>query len=134
MKLIICLDDNNGMMFNNRRQSRDSAVIERIMALCENSKLYMKEYSKKIFPDTENINLYSDDIPTNNADEFCFIEDEIFNLDCFSQIYVFRWNRLYPSDIRFNFDLNTLGFNLESFEDFLGNSHDKITLQHYTRF
>ena len=28
MKLIVCLDDGDGMLFNNRRQSRDKAVCE----------------------------------------------------------------------------------------------------------
>ena len=30
MKLIVCLDDNNGMMFNKRRQSRDRVLIENV--------------------------------------------------------------------------------------------------------
>ena len=30
MKVIVCVDDNNGMMFNNRRQSRDEKVIEKV--------------------------------------------------------------------------------------------------------
>ena len=28
--IIVCVDKNNGMMFNNRRQSRDSAVVEKM--------------------------------------------------------------------------------------------------------
>ena len=31
MKIIACLDDNNGLLFNNRRQSRDRVVIEDIL-------------------------------------------------------------------------------------------------------
>ena len=30
MNLIVCVDNQNGMSFNNRRQSRDRAVIEKI--------------------------------------------------------------------------------------------------------
>jgi hypothetical protein len=32
MTLYVCLDDRNGMLFNNRRQSRDGAVLEDIRA------------------------------------------------------------------------------------------------------
>ena len=40
MKLIVCLDDNKGMMFNNRRQSRDRVLIENVLELCKGEKLY----------------------------------------------------------------------------------------------
>ena len=33
MKLIVCLDDKNGMMFNKRRQSRDRVLIENVLEL-----------------------------------------------------------------------------------------------------
>lgn len=31
MNVIVCVDDNNGMLFNKRRQSRDKAVIDKII-------------------------------------------------------------------------------------------------------
>ena len=37
MKIIVCLDDNNGMLFNNRRQSRDKTVVEDIISVYQNS-------------------------------------------------------------------------------------------------
>ncbi len=51
MKLIVCLDDKNGMMFNNRRQSRDKILIENMLELCKDKKLYTSEYSSKLFPE-----------------------------------------------------------------------------------
>ena len=56
MKIIICLDDKNGMLFAARRQSRDSALCERVIGLSKGSRLYMNEYSAKLFSD------YSDQI------------------------------------------------------------------------
>ena len=35
MIVMICVDDHNGMMFNHRRQSRDSAVQERVLRCSE---------------------------------------------------------------------------------------------------
>ena len=51
MKLIVCLDDNKGMMFNNRRQSRVRVLIENVLELCKGEKLYTNEYSSKLFPE-----------------------------------------------------------------------------------
>lgn len=33
MKLIICIDDKNGIAFNKRRQSRDKRIIDKILNL-----------------------------------------------------------------------------------------------------
>ena len=58
MILFICLDDNNGMMFNNRRQSMDVSVRKRILSIVKNKKLWMSEYTKKQF--TEECNVCAD--------------------------------------------------------------------------
>ena len=49
MVLIVCLDLNNGMYFNNRRQSRDREVIKDIAFITKNNNLIMTEYSHKLF-------------------------------------------------------------------------------------
>ena len=43
MIVMVCIDDHNGMMFNHRRQSRDRAVIERVLRCAESSRLWMRE-------------------------------------------------------------------------------------------
>ena len=53
MTVFVCLDDNNGMLVNNRRQSRDSKEIEQIKAISMGRKLYMDSYSAKLFEDFE---------------------------------------------------------------------------------
>lgn len=52
MKVIITLDDRNGMMFNNRRQSRDRAVTEHILALAEGKTLWVSPYTQKLIENT----------------------------------------------------------------------------------
>ena len=49
MNVIICLDQNNGMLFNNRRQSGDRIVRKNILEYINGAKLYMDEYSFKQF-------------------------------------------------------------------------------------
>lgn len=34
MKIIVCVDDKLGMTFNHRRQSMDSALRQKLIALC----------------------------------------------------------------------------------------------------
>ena len=49
MKLVVCVDDDMGILFNKRRQSQDSVVRDRVVAKLQNANLYMSEYSGKQF-------------------------------------------------------------------------------------
>ena len=49
MKLILCVDDNGGMAFNHRRQSRDRVLNEHILALCGMHRLWITPYTAKLF-------------------------------------------------------------------------------------
>ena len=116
------------MMFGGRRQSRDKILCERVLALA-GGKLYMSNYSAKLFGEKEGI--IADDNYSLHAgeDDFCFAEDMDITLENVNQIIIYRWNRHYPADKRFGFDLEALGFSLVSSEDFIGNSHPVITEQ-----
>ena len=76
MKLIVCLDDNNGMMFNKRRQSRDRVLVENILEFCKGEKVYTSEYSVKLFP--ENTVEIFENIEQIGI-SFCFAEDFTVN-------------------------------------------------------
>ena len=45
MTLIVCIDDKKGMMFGNKRQSRDGVLTEQIIALTEGKRLVLSSYS-----------------------------------------------------------------------------------------
>ena len=49
MKIIVCVDNQNGMMFNHRRQSQDRVLRKRILELTGGKKLWMNAYSQKQF-------------------------------------------------------------------------------------
>lgn len=49
MILIACVDDSLGMMFHNRRVSRDKAVTADMVKMCGKRCLYVEEYSRKLF-------------------------------------------------------------------------------------
>lgn len=128
MKLIVCLDDNNGMMFNKRRQSRDKVLVENVLELCNDKKLYTNEYSVKLFP--ENSVEVIEDF-SKIEDGYCFAENFTVNEEYVEEIIVYKWNRLYPADTYFNIEPEK--WNLVETVEFEGSSHEKITRERYVR-
>ena len=51
MKLIVCLDNKNGLCFNKRRQSQDRRLRDFIKAMTKDSKLYMNFYTYELYKD-----------------------------------------------------------------------------------
>ena len=133
MKLIFCLDDRNGMMFNGRRQSQDRILRNRISAMTQGHKLIMSRYSTKQFEIYKNVVTNDDFFNIEDCDDYCFIEDMPFSLEGVDEIIIYRWNRHYPADVHFNIDLLKEGFALYSTEDFVGSSHEKITEEKYRK-
>ena len=127
MTLYICLDDRNGLQFNRRRQSRDSALLEDIRSQLTGN-LLIDAFSEKLMQQAEIPYV----LPPESAEDF-FAEDvpseEI--LARTTKIVLYRWNRHYPADVRFDADLS--GFTLQSTADFPGTSHDTITKEVYIR-
>ena len=128
MKLIICLDDKNGMLFNKRRQSRDKILIENMLELCKGEKLYTNKYSSTLFP--ENSVAICDDFNTLEND-FVFAENFSVDEDRIQEIIVYKWNKVYPADTFFNISFDS--WNLVEVIDFEGSSHEKITRERYVR-
>lgn len=134
MNIIACVDDDMGMLFNKRRVSRDQKVIEKIIEIADGKKIWMSDYSLPLFEQIENNNAVADDMYLDKAesDEYCFVEKEnISNYkDEINKIILFRWNRSYPSDRKFDIDLTK--WNLEDSIEFKGNSHECITMEVYS--
>ena len=133
--LIVCVDDSMGMMFNKRRVSRDEAVIKRIIEIADNKRIWMSQYSYPLFESMKADNILAEDLFLERAsnDEYCFLEN-ISVADCenkIDRIILFRWNRSYPSDVKFNIDLNE--WKLNSSEEFAGDSHECITMEVYSK-
>ena len=124
MKLIVCLDDKNGFSFAGRRQSRDSVQLEKMLESVGNSKIFVNEYTAKLF-DSYPQNIAVCENPFQKADEnsYCFVENlEIPVLD-FSRIIIYRWNRHYPSDKKLPPQI-LRNKKLVLSTEFAGNSHE----------
>lgn len=129
MILYICLDDRNGLQFNNRRQSRDAAVLEDIRSRLSGN-LLIEPFSEKLIQETEIPYI----LPPETAEDY-FLEsipsEEV--LEQTKKIVIYRWNRHYPSDMQWEPDFEQLGFVLRETTDFPGTSHEKITREVYER-
>lgn len=128
MTVYVCLDDKNGMLFNRRRQSRDGAVLEDIRASVPGI-LTVDSFSEKL--------ITAAGIPCAVGEPgpgvHFFAENRAPSelLPVTQRLVIYRWNRVYPADLRFDGDLS--GFALESTGAFPGTSHEKITKEVYVR-
>ena len=136
MKIIVCLDDNYGMLFNKRRQSRDAKVLEDIATLTEH--LWIGSFSKNLFdsisfPEQFHITIDDTFLSKVAVGEYCFVESEMLSphTNNIEQLIVYKWNRKYPSD--FKLDLNLDEWKLIESVDFVGHSHKKITREIYVK-
>lgn len=129
MILIVCTDDKNGMMFNNRRQSRDAFVITDLIKIVGENKLYCTEYTSKLFNDFKFKPEICEKFDDLSDDSYIFIENPDDIPQNITKIIKYLWNRHYPSDKKFNIT----NFKLESSCEFSGKSHEKITREIYVK-
>ncbi len=129
MTLYICLDDRNGLKFNKRRQSRDAALLEDIRSQltgnlligAESEKLIAEAGIPYVLPPETAADYFAEDVPP----------EEI--LAQTEKIVIYRWNRHYPADVRWEPDLAAMGFTLRETGEFPGKSHETITREVYEK-
>ena len=129
MTLYIFLDDRNGLRFNKRRQSRDAAVLEDIRSQLAGN-LLIDPFSEKLMTEAEIPYV----LPPETGSDF-FAEDVPSEelLAKTEKIVIYRWNRHYPADVRWEPDLEAMGFSLRETAEFPGKSHEKITREVYVK-
>ena len=125
------------MMFNKRRQSQDKLLRVSIKELVKGKTLFMNEYSYKLYKDINNENIivsenYLDECENDN---FCLVENKPLNnyIEKIDNIIIYKWNRIYPSDLYFDIDIKNGQWKLIETEEFQGSSHEKITKEIYRR-
>lgn len=131
MNVIVCVDDEGGMMFNSRRQSKDRELIKRVYEITADNRLWINHYSVPLFREEDNIIV--DDMFLQKAayGDYCFVENERIPESSIERLIVYKWNRRYPSDFKLNIRLED--WSLSSSYEFAGYSHEKITEEVYTR-
>lgn len=134
MNLIVCVDDGCGMAFHHRRQSQDRILRKQILRLTAGGVLWMNGYSAKQFDASPQIRVAKNFLGAAEMGEFCFAEitDPAPYEAQAKKLFLFRWNRRYPSDLQFTISPAEHGWRLEYTAEFAGSSHEKITEEAYT--
>ncbi len=124
------------MLFNKRRQSRDSVLIEDMKSHIEGERLLISPFSEKLLA-ASGIKLKVRDKHLSSAgkNDFCFVEDSplLPYVDDIDELIIYKWNREYPSDIKLDIAPDKYGFTLKAVGEFAGSSHDKITKEVYVK-
>ena len=133
MIVIVCVDNEGGMMFNNRRQSRDREVIKDIMNNLERE-LWIRSYSEELFVNYLDRVIIDNNLLDNiEEQQYCCIEDITLEgyVDRIDSVIMYNWNKRYPKDMWFEVDMSN--FEHTASIDIEGYSHEKITKDTYIR-
>ena len=135
MTLFLCLDDRNGMRFNNRRQSRDRSVLEDIAAQLT-APLFIDSLSERMIARHEIPYAIAPEDASQlpeQAQYFVEFRDPALFLKRADRVVLYRWNRLYPADTYLEVSLLEEGFSLIETREFPGHSHETITREVYAK-
>lgn len=128
--LAVAVDDNMGISFNKRVCSKDSFIETRMEILnggrvIRTAPTHKDDYTVKEYWEPK---LVSEETGIYIAG----YEDPTPLLNHFGEVIVFKWNREYPSDVKFTADLSK-DYILVQTNEFVGTSHEKITEERYVR-
>ena len=132
MIILLCLDEKNGMMFHNRRQSQDRGLRSYIREMTLGANVYMNQYTKKLYQEFPDAMVREDFLFHAKAGDYCLVEDqELCPVESrIEKLIIFRWNKIYPADQ--TLDLCLAEWKLQEEEEFEGSTHH-IRKETYTR-
>ena len=127
MTVIVWAGKNGEMLFNNRRCSRDRAVVDDILSSFAPADICVSEYSAPLF---NGCRVISDLSEVGNG--VLFLEDLPLSaaLDRARKLIVYRFDRVYPANVRLEIPKD---FALLESTEFSGYSHEKITREVYEK-
>lgn len=140
MRLVVFVDDNLGISFNSKRQSKDRIAIDKLLEHIGDSEILLTEYSSKLFESHEVAKVIIENLEYLPCDGTVIIEDLAEDLERsidgmmqhLDKLILIRWNRKYPFTTKLPKILQEIiKKNPEHTEEFKGSSHDKITLEVY---
>lgn len=133
MKLVICLDEKNGINFNKRRQTMDIRQREDLLKLVDGEKLFLKKYSYDLYKDMS----FNFEVVEKFGDEegYYLFEEKVPSefLEKVDTLICYFWNRRYPFDDTFNEHNSSNWIEVER-KSFDGYSHEEITRVIYKRY
>lgn len=134
MKIIVCLCDRGGMLFNSRRQSRDRVLIENLTDYVGDGAIFTNAFSAPLFESgSASVIEVSEPLESAGSEDFVFVENMSLKnyRDKIKEMVIYRWNRSYPADFYLDLEPSEAGLTLIELTDFVGSSHEKITREIY---
>ena len=135
MIIMTVVDNHGGLCFNQRRQSQDRKLRQRMLEIAGARGIWMDSYSASmVTEEADRIHTADDFLEQAGCGDFCFVEDKAVlpYADRIEQIILFRWNRAYPADMYFDITLDS-PWKLQESHDFSGFSHDTNTEEVYVK-
>lgn len=142
MKIIVCADPKNGLLFNRRRQSQDRELRKRILSIIGDEKLYLSAYSAGQFTEAswqDRLVICEDPQDAAAAGAaWYFAEGQSLQAaagegGAAEAVIVYRWDKVYPADTCLDLPLADGVWQLSAAAEFAGYSHEKITEEIYLR-
>ena len=136
MIVSLWMAEDGGMLFNNRRISRDSEVISDLGALASDSVIFISDFSSKLFRDAPfSVIESSNPLECAGAGDYVFIENLRIKpyIEKTEKLIIYKWGDKYPSDFKFDISPEKEGFKLCESYEFSGKAHEKITREIWIR-
>lgn len=132
MKVIVCVDNEMGISFNHRRQSRDRILTEQVIKMTQNA-LFCTPASARLLEGHPHLLVSETPLDDAGEDDYVFAEmlPLLPHFEKIDTLILYHWNRTYPQDQKLDMDLSL--FRLTQREDFVGYSHEKITKEVYIK-
>ena len=107
LTVAVVLDEKEGMMIFGKRQSRDRVLIADFVSSCREKPIFISGFSRVIFEPHGNVNIVDNPFLDSTDGAACFIENYAIShyIDIIDELIVYRWNELYPSDVKFDVDI-----------------------------
>ena len=133
MHLILCLDNQNGMAFNGRRQSRDAVQRAEMLATVGEKKLFLTSAAAALFGELPPNAELTDSAAKVPCGAYVFIEREkdLPPPAAVERLVIYRWGRAYPADEHAPVAAYIVGKCLISKRGFAGSSHPEMTEEVY---
>ena len=127
MILISCVDDDPGLRFTPRRQSRDKALAQHILDR-SGGEIWLHPDSEKLFDECPDAMLHCISSPEETPDGgWCFWESPVSPALRPEKLLLYHWNRAYPADEYYVYPGGQDRWKCLKSTDFPGFSHPKIT-------
>ena len=131
LTVYVCLDDRDGMLYNGRRQSRDSRVFEDIRRELQGA-LLIDPFSESLARRAEiPYALWEGALPEGG--QFFLEARPGAEAAAAHRLVIYRWGRHYPADVYFGLNPEEAGLRLEEVTAFPGSSHEEIRKEVYVR-